>query len=256
VEINSWPGAIAVILAIISFYGTTYLVIALNVGWRFGYWLASACFGALMVMLSIFWTINVTQEQAVGPQGAVPKWVPIAAGAEVQQAKLEDQTFTAPGQYPTGWEKPEEGDSRVEKFGSAVSNCIALAEDKLEEIDIESEKEACTTAQSLMPAKEEIPVLDGTAVAVVPEVRDPRFIEDGGAALAQATIVPLTKDPRVTKDPAGKALAEPFRIVAVLDKGSIGLPTYMSLLIFLIYFAFHLWGLHRAEKRKLQPAVV
>ena len=37
-ELNSWPGFFAVILALISFYGMTYLVVALNLGWRFGYW--------------------------------------------------------------------------------------------------------------------------------------------------------------------------------------------------------------------------
>jgi hypothetical protein len=251
VEINSWPGLIAVILAIISFYGMTYVVIALNVGWRFGYWLASACFGALMVMLSIFWTVNVTEEQAVGPQGAVPRWVPVAAGAEIQQAKLGEQTFTAPSRYPAGWDPAEEDDPRIEKISSSIANCISADPAKLPE----PEKTACETAKSLMPQAKEIPVIDGTAVTVLPEVTEPRFVEDEGAVLAEATIVPLTRDPRVVKDPAGKAMAEPFKIALVLNKGSIGLPTYMSLVIFVIYFAFHLWGLHRAEKRKLQPAV-
>ena len=35
-------GLIAVALAVMCFYGMTYVVIALNVGWRFGYWLSSA----------------------------------------------------------------------------------------------------------------------------------------------------------------------------------------------------------------------
>ncbi|MEX2393645.1 MAG: hypothetical protein WD826_04090 [Actinomycetota bacterium] len=250
-EINSWPGAIAVILAIISFYGMTYVVIALNVGWRFGYWLSSACFGALMVLLSIFWTINVTEEQAVGPQGATPRWIPVAAGAEVQQATFGEQTFTAPARYPTGWEQPEEEDTRVEKISSSIANCITADPSE----HAEPERTACETAQSLMPKNVDIPVIDGTPVTVTPEVTEPRFTEDNGAVLAEATIVPLTKDPRVTEDPAGKPMADPFQIALVLDKGSVGLPTYMSLVIFAIYFAFHLWGLNRAEKRKLQPAV-
>jgi hypothetical protein len=74
--------------------------------------------------------------------------------------------------------------------------------------------------------------------------------------IAQAVVTPLTTDPRVTKDPNGKALAKPFRIVAILDKGSVGLPSYMSLVIFLLYTIIHLRGLDRAEKRKLQPAAI
>src|SRR5688572_26587827 len=108
-ELNSWPGLIAVILAIISFYGTTYLVIALNTGWRFGYWLTSACFGSLMVLLSIFWIVN-----PVGPQGALPKWVPVGAGENVEQVQFQGQPLSAAAQYPGGtWEDPEEGDPQI-----------------------------------------------------------------------------------------------------------------------------------------------
>ena len=43
---------------------------------------------------------------------------------------------------------------------------------------------------------------------------------------------------------------------AILDKGSLREPPIMALVIFLIFFLFHLRGLDRAEKRKLNPAVV
>lgn len=251
-ELNSWPGLIAVILSIISFYGTTYLVIALNVGWRFGYWLSSACFGALMVLLSIFWTVNVQPDQALGPQGAVPKWIPIAAGPEIQQASFRGVTISSPANYPTAWEQPEEGDPQIEAFTSAIAGCLTGDTEEIVEPD---EKSACEAAQELMPDDRDIPVIDGTAVAVQPEVTEVRFTDDNGR-LAEAVVTPLTKDPRVSDNPGGEALADPFRLVAILDKGSVGLPSYMSLVIFSIYFLFHLWGLNRAEKKKLQPAVI
>lgn len=251
-QINSWPGLIAVILAIISFYGTTYLVIALNVGWRFGYWLSSACFGALMVLLSIFWVINITPEQAVGPQGASPAWLPIGVGEEVSQVTFHDQTFTEPASYPGGeWQPAEEGDTRVDAVGSAVSNCLTASVEGMRE----EEQEACEAAQKLMPAKEDIPVLEGAAVAVIPQTTEVRFVS-AGAELAAAIVRPVTTDPRVSEDPDGELLADEFMIVAILDKGSVGLPSYMSLVIFLIYTAFHMWGLHRAERRQLSPAVI
>ena len=251
-ELNSWPGFAAIILAVISFYGTTYLVIALNVGWRFGYWVSASCFGALMVMLSIFWTINVRSDQAVGPQGALPRWIPVAAGYEVRSVEFGDVTRSAPAQFPAGdWAQPEEGNEQVEAFSSAVANCLSADPEGLPE----DERKACSDAQGLMPADEDIPVLEGSAVAVIPKVEGVRFAEQDGT-LAMATVRPLTTDPRVTKDPNGEALAQPFRIVAILDKGSVGLPSYMSLVIFLIYTLFHLRGLDRAEKRKLNPAVV
>lgn len=251
-ELNSWPGFFAIILAVISFYGTTYLVVALNVGWRFGYWVCGACFGALMVMLSLFWAINVRPDQAVGPQGALPRWNAIAAAEEIRTAEFGGQQVAAVASYPGGqWEQPPEADPQAEAFSSAVQNCVSTDPESLPE----EERDACAAAQELMPAPEDIPVIDGTAVAVVPKITDIRFTEDVGV-LAQAVVTAVTNDPRVTKDPDGKALAEPFRIVAILDKGSVGLPSYMSLVIFIIWTIIHLRGLDRAEKRKLQPAAI
>ncbi len=247
-ELNSWPGLIAVILAVISFYATTYAVIALNVGWRFGYWLSSATFGALMVLLSVFWIVN-----PVGPRGAEPRWVPIgASGDSIAQATFEDATFSSASQYPSGAWQPPTGAliEQREAFSSAVATCITTNPKRLPEV----EREPCAAAQELMPPEEEIPVIDGSAVAVQPEMRDIRFAEENGATLGQATVSPITHDPRVADDPEeGEALADSFRLVMIFDKGSIRLPAYMALLLFLVYAGFHLYGLHRAEQRKLSP---
>ncbi|MGH2758924.1 MAG: hypothetical protein ACRDKJ_05095, partial [Actinomycetota bacterium] len=248
---NSWPGLIAVILAVISFYATTYAVIALNVGWRFGYWLASATFGALMVLLSVFWIVN-----PVGPRGAEPRWVPIAAsGDAISQSAFEEQTFSSVSQYPSGAWQPPTGAliAQRDAFSSAVATCITTDPERLPEV----EREPCGAAQELMPADEDIPVIEGSAVAVQPEVEDVRFAEENGATLGQATVSPVTHDPRVADDPAeGEALADPFRLVMIFDKGAIRLPAYMALLLFLIYAGFHMFGLHRAEQRKLSPMAV
>jgi hypothetical protein len=246
-QINHLPGLIAVILAVICFYGTTYLVIALNLGWRFGYWVTGAVFGALMVMLSIFWIIN-----PVGPRGEEGRWVPIAADTEVSQVSFKGKALNTPGEYPGGaWRAATKGDEQADAFSSAVTNCISTKPEKLPE----EEKKPCLQAQSLMPQKEDIPVLLGSAVAVLPQMSDIRFAEEGGN-LAQGTVRPITLDPRITKDPKGKLLAPPFRLVAILDKGSLRLPPMASLGLFLVFFLFHLRGLDRAEKRKLNPAVI
>jgi hypothetical protein len=106
-----------------------------------------------------------------------------------------------------------------------------------------------------MPEDEDIPVLDGAAVAVTPRVANIRFAEESGT-LGQALVTPITRDPRVSKDPQGEALAPSFRVVAAYDEGSLRFPAYWSLVLFSLFTAFHLWGLNRAEKRKLNPAVV
>ncbi|HYZ93158.1 MAG TPA: hypothetical protein VFA34_12325 [Actinomycetota bacterium] len=247
--LNSWPGLVAVVLSVICFYGTTYLVIALNVGWRFGYWLSSATFGALMVLMSIFWIVN-----PVGPRGEEPKWMPLAAErSEIQQASLDDQSFSAPAQFPTGtWQKPAQGDTeQSDAFASAVTTCISTNPERLPE----EERETCEAAQTLMPADEDVPVLEGAAVAITPELSDIRFTEDNGASLAMAKVAPITHDPRIAEDDpeTGEALGPSFVLLAVYNKGSIVLPAYFCLLIWVVYAGFHLWGLNRAERRKLSP---
>lgn len=251
-EINSWPGLIAVILAVISFYGTTYLVIALNVGWRFGYWLSSACFGALMVLLSLFWVLNIRPDQAVGPQGALPRWIPLAAAEEIEQVEFQGEPLTVVSSYPGGqWAPPEKGSIHVDSFASSIANCLQTKPEKLPD----EQQKVCGEAQKLMPAPKTVPVIEGTAVVIQPKVTEIRFAQDNGT-VAEAIVRPITTDPRVSKDPDGKLMADPFKVVAMLDEGSVGLPSIMSFVIFLIYAAFHLWGLHRAERRRLSPAVI
>lgn len=247
-ELNSWPGLIAVILAVISFYGTTYLVIALNVGWRFGYWLASATFGALMVLLSIFWVVN-----PVGPRGEEPVWVPVAAArGPIAQASFGEQTFSSASQYPSGpWQAPDEAEQeKTDALSSAVTTCISTDPEELSD----AQREPCEAAQALMPAEEDIPVIEGAAITVASELTDLRFAVDNGAELGQATIAPVTHDPRVADDPVeGEVMGESFRFLAVYNKGSIVLPAYGSLFLFVLYAGFHLIGLHRAEQRKMSP---
>lgn len=246
-EINHPAGVFAVALGIISFYGMTYVVIALNTGWRFGYWIASASFGVLMVLMSIFWIVT-----ALGPRGHEAAWIPLAADpSRISEASFEETRFASAGQYPTGpWEAVPEDDAQADEFESSVTNCLTSDPDDLPEI----ERDVCEAAQALLPAEQDIPVIDGSAVAMTPELEDIRFAEEQGALLAQARVVPLTRDPRVAQDPEqGAPLGDPLLIVAIRDQGSIRLPAYASLVIFLLYTAFHLWGLHRAEQRKLSP---
>ena len=203
-----------------------------------------------MVMLSIFWIVN-----PVGPRGADPIWNPIAAGRDtVASAQVEGQSFSSLSQYPGGpWRAATEDDSEQrDALGSAISNCLSADPEKLPEI----EAKACTQAQTLLPPDEDVPVLEGTEIAVTNEPTNVRFADESGKLLGQATIVPTTHDPRVADDPVkGKPIGDPFRIVALFDKGSVLIPAMWSLVIFGLFFAFHLWGLHRAEKRKLSPAV-
>src|SRR5438309_12013038 len=95
--INYPQGLIAVILAVVSFYGMTYVVVALNVGWRFGYWLAGSVLFALLFMMAIFWL-----ETGLGPRGVEASWVPIAVSrTPIAQATLQGKPLQTAGSYPS-----------------------------------------------------------------------------------------------------------------------------------------------------------
>jgi hypothetical protein len=48
-------------------------------------------------------------------------------------------------------------------------------------------------------------------------------------------------------------MGDPFRLVAVYNEGDLRVPPFASLLLWGIFFAFHMRGLHRAERSKLSP---
>lgn len=245
-------GLIAVILAVVSFIGMTYVVIALNVGWRFGYWLSSSAFYALMFMMSIFWL-----QTGLGPRGAEAAWVPInASRTPIAQATFKDKPLQSTGSYPSApWaagSKANKLDAEPDDVSSAVQDCLTT-----EPADITGpQKQTCEQGQSLLPPEERIPVIDGSPVAVLPEVQDLRFTTDNGALLALGKVVPLTRDPRVAKDlKKGEEMGPSFYILLVKNKGSLRVPPLFSTLIFGALLAFHLAGLNRAEKQKLSPVI-
>lgn len=251
-EINHPVGIIAVLLGIISFLGSIYVVVALNVGWRFGYWLFSAAFGGLMLFISIFWILT-----ALGPQGTQPTWVPLAVDeAQLGDVTLDGTTYETPSRYPGGaWAPAEEAEGgfspqEADEVGSSLQNCLTAPVEDLEE----AQQEMCGRAQELLPTEDDLPKIAGQTVAMQPSLTDVRFLVEGGTKLAGVTVVPITRDPRIAEDPdVGEPVGDSFLMVSYFDPGSLRLPATMSTVIFGLYFAFHLWGLNRAEKQKLSP---
>ena len=245
-------GLIAVVLAIICFYGMTYVVIALNVGWRFGYWLSSACLYALLFMMAIFWL-----ETGLGPRGQEAAWVPIAISrTPITQASLNGKPLQTPESYPSApWAAgttKNKLDAEPDQVSSAVQDCLTTPPDKL----TGPQKTVCTQGQSLLPSANTIPVLEGSSVAVVPDVRNLEFTKDNGALVSLGKVYPITRDPRLAKDlKLGKQLGPEFYILLVKNLGSLRMPPFAAFLIFGALLAFHLAGLNRAEKRKLSPVI-
>jgi hypothetical protein len=270
-------GLIALVGGILAFFGGSYLVVALNLGWRFGWWVWGACLGGLGLILSLFWVLT-----GLGPRGEEPLWIPLAASREtISEVEFNDATFTSPREYPAGrWQDPEREESLAEHedpLQSALSACTAFNDERVEQAETEIENlkipertwleakigragraerelEVCRRAYEFLPERDSLPKIEGEPVAYVPEPSQIRFTEENGVLLGQAIIVPNTYDRRVTGDPEkAQAVGEPFRVVAYLDPGSLRTPALGYLIFSLLWMAFHLWGLNRAEKQQLSP---
>jgi hypothetical protein len=135
---------------------------------------------------------------------------------------------------------------------SAVADCLTTPPAALSG----PQKTVCTEGQSLLPSASTIPVIEGSPVAVVPDVRNLEFAKDNGALVALGKVYPITRDPRLAKDlKLGKQLSPEFYILLVKNLGSLRMPPFAAFLIFGGLLAFHLAGLNRAEKRKLSPVI-
>jgi hypothetical protein len=210
--------------------------------------------------------------------------VPLAAAkGSISNVEWNEETFSTPGAYPGGeWqtgEDEEEFAEQVDPFKSAVSACMAFNKDRVEaaheEVEnfripertwleakigkagrAERELEVCEQAFGMLPDDDTLPKADGEPVSYLPEPKNIRFVEENGVLLAQAEIVPETKDRRITGDPEkAQQVGEPFRVVAYLDPGSLRTPALGYLILSALWMAFHMWGLNRAEKQKLSAVV-
>lgn len=290
-----FPALLVVVFAILVFHGSIYAVMGLNMGWRFGYWVAGSVFGGFMVFMSFFWLTN-----ALGPRGEEPIYYPLeASSSNIASTELGGKSFESPSQYPSGSWKQEAASTRTctynlpflctttnaqpeaDAFKAAAANCLTFDETKVDKVKeeivkqsgltrgvlegkfgkkgrMQRELEACEDATSLLPASESVPKVEGQPAAVAYDIIDVRFVREGGVLLAQAVVQPNTYDKRITGDPSGlkpQPVGAPLHLLAYKDTGSLRYPSYVYVLGSLVFFAFHLWGLNRAERRKLSPLV-
>ncbi len=68
-------GVLVVVSGIVLFCGSTFMLLATNVGARLGFQIAAAALAGIMVLLSTLWL--TTQTPLTSPKGRTPLWMPI-----------------------------------------------------------------------------------------------------------------------------------------------------------------------------------
>jgi len=98
-------GIVAVVIAVLVFIGSVWLLLSLVLGGRLAYWLTASITFGIMVILSIIWFGS-----KLGPKGAETTWIPVGAGSGIQEVKGFGETYEL-GEYPngSGWEAPRPG---------------------------------------------------------------------------------------------------------------------------------------------------
>ena len=181
-QINSIPDSIAVILAVISFYGTTYLVVALNIGWRFGYWICGAVLrradGPAVDLLGREPGRPTSGEEAAAGCRSPP-------GTDVAQASSRASRSRRRRSIPAvPWQPAKEGDEQADAFSSAVTTACRPNPRSSPEEEQGAVREGAV-ASCRRP--EDIPVCSGSPVAVQSRVTEVRFATENGN-LAQGVV--------------------------------------------------------------------
>ena len=82
-------GVLVVLSGLVLFCGSTYMLLATNVGARLGFMLSAAALSGIMVLLSSLWL--TTQTPLNSPKGRTPLWSTIPCSADKPDCAVVDK---------------------------------------------------------------------------------------------------------------------------------------------------------------------
>jgi hypothetical protein len=260
-------GVLTVLAGVVLFCGSTYLLLATNVGARLGFMIAAAGLSGIMVLLSTLWLVTSTPLNS--PKGRTPQWKTIdcpegnktcgtvddLGSAPIDKiARLANDSkaeLLAPAKYQElrpavdaalikkeaapGAEAPEQP---YAKFASSASFLTSAPIDALG-----------NPAKIGKETLREYVVGGGTKLMIF---HQPRY-----AAVEYCVAKPQAsdEDPNVKPLPAGCDPGKPHKwMLFVHDYGSIRLPPLMYLIFSTSLFAVAIYALHSRELLQRQAA--
>lgn len=132
-------GVLAFIIAMAVFVGSVWLLLAMILGVRMGYFVMGTCFFGVMAVIAVLWVFislvpapSLGFGVALGPKGRETTWEPVAAGADLQTFDSEFGSFDV-ADYPGGdWEEPKRG-RRIADLGTGIPRPGKADEDTAKE---------------------------------------------------------------------------------------------------------------------------
>jgi hypothetical protein len=208
-------GVLAVVMALVLFCGSVYLLLSAIFGLRMAYLIAATGLFGFMIILSAIWAFGAPgTPKYLGPKGKLAAWVALAEGTSVRSPSLP-----VVEKYPQGpWRAPGKGDA----LASEVEPAMLAFQDFLAE---EANSDLRRAGQ------------EGEVTAADFEIADLRFAEVDGRVLAAARGFAAIGGPEVV-------------VVGFKDEGDEATPSYAFLIASILGFAAHLPFLDRAEKKR------
>jgi hypothetical protein len=208
-------GSLVVVAGIVLFGGATWLLAAAVMGVRMGYLVTATALFGFMVILSSIWTFGAPgTPRFLGPKGDLPQWFGLAQGIDVTSP-----TFPVVERYPgEPWTDPSQQPALSPEVEAAT---LAFQEFLAEEATAELQRSG----------------LEGEVTPETFEMEDMRFATVEETQLAMARAFAASGGPEVV-------------VVGYKDPGNEGVPSFIFLGASLIGFVAHLPWLDRAEKKR------
>jgi hypothetical protein len=208
-------GTLVVVMAVVLFCGSVYLLLSAIFGPRLGYLVGATGLFAFMIILSAIWAFGAPgTPKFLGPIGRLPAWVAVGEGPT-----LRSPTVPIIEDYP---EAPWRSPGRDRALTAEVEPATLAFQDFLAE---EANRE-------LRQARQE-----GEVAPSDFEIVDVRFAQIDGRRYAAARAFAITGGPEVV-------------VLGFKDEGNQALPSYAFLIASVVGFAAHLPFLDRAERRR------
>jgi hypothetical protein len=208
-------GTLVVVMAVVLFCGSVYLLLSAVFGLRMAYLVAATGLFAFMIILSAIWAFGAPgTPKYLGPKGKLPAWVAVGEGIT-----LRSPTDPVIEKYPQNpWRTPGTGDPLAPEVEPAT---LAFQDLLAEEAN-----------QELRQAGQQ-----GEVAPADFQVTELRFTEVDGRTLAAARAFATAGGPEVV-------------VVGYKDEGDEATPSYAFLIASILGFAAHLPFLDRAERKR------
>jgi hypothetical protein len=208
-------GTLVVVMAVVLFCGSVYLLLAAIFGGRMGYLIAATGLFAFMIILSAIWAFGAPgTPKFLGPKGKLPAWVAVGEGLT-----LRSSTHPVIENYPADpWKAPGRDATLTEEVEPAT---LAFQDFLAEEANRE-----------LRQARQE-----GELAPADFQITDVRFSEVDGRLLAAAQAFGTGGGPQVV-------------VFGFKHEGDEATPSYAALIVSILGFAAHLPFLDRAERKR------